>query len=232
VIVVRFADDIVLGFQHRSEAVRFLADLQDRFRRFGLELHPDKTRLIAFGRFAAKERKRRGEAGKPETFDFLGFTHICDKTRFGKFIVLRQTKRTRMRAKLAELKQELRHRMHHSIPEVGQWLRAVVRGHYQYYGVPRNGPALHLFRRQVIRLWCRTLRRRSHKHRVTWARMGRLAASWLPTPRICHPYPEQRLARYYPRQEYPEQRLARYYPRQEPSALAAHAGICGGGGQR
>jgi len=194
VITVRYVDDFVVGFQYRSEAEQCLAELRERFREFGLELHPDKTRLIEFGRFAADNRRGPGGGGaKPETFSFLGFTHICDRTRKGKFIVLRQTERKRMRAKLRELKQELRRRLHHPVPEVGQWLRAVVRGHFQYFGVPRNGPALMLFRHQVAVLWIRSLRRRSQKHRVTWKRMGRLFSCWLPTARIYHPYPEQRL---------------------------------------
>lgn len=192
VIVVRWADDFIVGFQHRSEAEQCLAELRERFRKFGLELHPDKTRLIECGRHAGGNR-RGGGGGKPGTFNFLGFTHICDKTRKGKFIVLRQTQRKRMRAKLREVKQELRRRLHDPVPEVGQWLRAVVRGHFRYYGVPRNGPALTLFRQQVVVIWLRSLRRRSQKHRVTWARIGRLAARWLPTARIHHPYPEQRL---------------------------------------
>jgi len=194
VIVVRFADDIILGFQHRSEAEQCLAELRERFRKFGLELHPDKTRLIEFGRHAADNHKRRGGGrGKPETFQFLGFTHICDRTRTGKFIVLRQTERKRMRAKLREIQLELRRRLHHPVPEVGQWLNAVVRGHFQYYGVPRNGPALTLFRNRVVVLWLRALRRRSQKHRATWVRMRRLGNRWLPYARIHHPYPEQRL---------------------------------------
>ena len=192
VIVVRWADDFIVGFQHRSEAEQCLAELRERFRKFGLELHPDKTRLIEFGRHAGGNR-RGGGGGKPGTFNFLGFTHICDKTRKGKFIVLRQTQRERMRAKLREVTQELRRRLHDPVPEVGQWLRAVVRGHFRYYGVPRNGPALTLLRQQVVGLWLRSLRRRSQKHRVTWERMWRLASRWLPTARIHHPYPEQRL---------------------------------------
>jgi group II intron reverse transcriptase/maturase len=192
VIVVRFADDIVVGFQHRTDAERFLGDLRERYRKFNLELHPDKTRLIEFGRFAAGNRRGRDQ-GKPETFDFLGFTHSCSKTRNGKFTVLRQTMRRRLRAKLRELKLELRRRLHDPVPDVGGWLGTVVRGHTRYFGVPRNGPALRLFYRQVTWLWLRTLRRRSQKHRVTWARMRRLASRWLPSPRIVHPYPDQRL---------------------------------------
>jgi group II intron reverse transcriptase/maturase len=192
VIVVRFADDIVVGFQHRTDAERFLGDLRERYRKFNLELHPDKTRLIEFGRFAAGNRRGRDQ-GKPETFDFLGFTHSCSKTRNGKFTVLRQTMRRRLRAKLRELKLELRRRLHDPVPDVGGWLGTVVRGHTRYFGVPRNGPALRLFYRQVTWLWLRTLRRRRQKHRVTWARMRRLASRWLPSPRIVHPYPDQRL---------------------------------------
>ncbi len=188
VVVVRWADDFVVGFQHRTEAERFLAELRERFAKFGLELHPDKTRLIEFGRFAESNRRGRG-GGKPETFDFLGFTHSCAKTRAGKFTVLRQTMRQRLRTKLSEVKAELRRRMHDPVPEQGAYLRSVVRGHCQYYGVPLNGPALKAFRYAVGWIWCRTLRRRSQRHRLTWSRMRRLINRWLPTPRICHPYP-------------------------------------------
>ena len=186
-IVVRFADDFVAGFQHRWEAKRFLAELRKRFQRFGLELHPDKTRLIEFGRFAAANRKRRG-LGKPETFNFLGFTHICGKTRKGKFAVFRRTMRQRLRAKLKAVKAELRRRMHDPIPLVGAYLRSVVAGHMRYYGVPRNGAALSSFRRAVGWLWWRTLQRRSQTGRVTRARMLRLIARWLPLARICRPW--------------------------------------------
>lgn len=192
VILVRFADDFVAGFEHRADAERFLADLRERFLKFHLELHADKTRLIEFGRFAAENRARRGQ-GKPETFAFLGFTHICGKTRKGKFQVLRQTMRKRMQAKLTALKAELRRRLHSPIPHVGGWLRTVLLGHYRYYGVPGNGPALSTFSHQVARLWFRTLRRRSQRTRVTWARLARLARIWLPSPKIHHPYPQQRL---------------------------------------
>ena len=192
-IVVRFADDIVLGFQERSDAERFWKELAERLRKFRLELHPDKTRLLEFGPFAAENRKRRGE-GKPETFDFLGFTHICGKKRSnGMFTVLRQTIRKRLQAKLGEVKAELKRRMHHPIPEVGQWLRAVVEGHTRYYGVPMNGPALFLFRFRVGRLWRRTLSRRSQTGRLSWDRMRRLLDRWLPPVRFCHPYPLRRL---------------------------------------
>jgi group II intron reverse transcriptase/maturase len=192
VIIVRFADDIEVGFQDRQDAERFREELRKRFHQFHLELHPDKTRLIEFGRFAARDRRRRGE-GKPESFDFLGFTHTCDRTRSGKFIVLRQTRRDRMQAKLREIKQELRYRLHDPIPSVGQWLRSVVQGHFQYYAVPRNQPKLHAFKYQVYRLWLRALRRRSHRYRITGERMNRLADRWLPAVRVLHPYPEQRL---------------------------------------
>jgi group II intron reverse transcriptase/maturase len=192
VIVVRFADDFVVGFEHRHEAERFLTELGERFARFGLELHVGKTRLIEFGRFAGCNRQRRGD-GKPETFDFLGFTHICGRTRRGKFTVLRRTMRKRLQAKLKAVKVELRRRMHESIPEQGAYLRAVVAGHVRYYGVPLNGRAIGVFRRAVARLWWRTLRRRSHKHRLPWARMKRHVDRWLPPARICHPYPLARL---------------------------------------
>jgi len=192
VIIIRYADDICAGFQTKADAERFLRDLRERFRKFNLELHPDKTRLIEFGRFAAENRKRRGR-GKPETLDFLGFTHCCGKKRNGKFAVLRQTKRKRMRAKLKEIKQELRLRMHDPVPEVGAWLKSVVRGHMQYFSVPRNQTAVGLFRIEVIKLWFRTLRRRSQKTRVNWERMKRLVKRWIPNARVMHPYPEQRL---------------------------------------
>ncbi len=192
VIVVRFADDIVLGFQHRDEAVRFQAELAERLRKFNLELHPEKTRLVEFGRFAAERRKRRGN-GKPETFDFLGFTHICGQTRKGWFQVRRKTMRKRVRAKLKEVKVFLWRRMHDPVPEVGRWLGSVVSGHAQYYGVPGNSSALTKFRYEVVRLWRCTLSRRSQKGYVTWPEVTRLARRWLPIPRICHPYPAQRL---------------------------------------
>ena len=193
VIVVRFADDIVIGFQNKSEAERFWAELIERMRKFRLELHPEKTRLLEFGPFAAENRKRRRQ-GKPETFNFLGFTHICGKKRSnGRFTVVRQTIRKRLQAKLNEVKAELRRRMHDPIPEVGTWLGSVVGGHIRYYGVPMNGPALIIFRYQVGRLWHRALSRRSHKGRVLWDRMRRLIDRWLPPVRIYHPYPLRRL---------------------------------------
>ncbi len=193
VIVVRFADDIVLGFQVKSDAERFWAELKERFRKFALELHPEKTRLLEFGPLAAGNRKRR-EEGKPETFNFLGFTHICGKKRSnGMFTVLRQTMRKRLQAKLSEVKTELRRRMHYPIPKVGQWLRAVVSGHFRYYGVPMNSTALALFRFRTGWLWQRALSRRSQNGRVPWDRMRRLIDRWLPPVRICHAYPLRRL---------------------------------------
>jgi group II intron reverse transcriptase/maturase len=193
VIVVRFADDIVLGFQNKSDAERFWKELAERFGKFRLELHPEKTRLLEFGPFAAQNRRRRGQ-GKPETFNFLGFTHICGKKRSnGRFTVLRQTIRKRLQAKLSEVKAELRRRMHDPIPEVGKWLRSVVGGHIRYYGVPMNDRALSTFRFQVGRLWHRSLSRRSQNGRVLWDRMRRLINRWLPPARVCHPYPLRRL---------------------------------------
>jgi group II intron reverse transcriptase/maturase len=192
-IVVRFADDIVLGFQERSDAERFWKELVERLHKFRLELHPDKTRLLEFGPYAAENRKRRGE-GKPETFEFLGFTHICGKKRSnGMFTVLRQTIRRRLQAKLREVKAELKRRMHDPVPEVAKWLRSVVEGHNRYYGVPMNAPALHVFRFQVVGLWRRALSRRSQSGRVLWDRMLRIVNRWLPIPHIHHPYPLRRL---------------------------------------
>jgi RNA-directed DNA polymerase len=193
VIVVRFADDIVIGFNHKADAEQFRAELTERMRKFNLELHPEKTRLLEFGPFAIQNRQRRGE-GKPETFNFLGFTHICVKKRSnGMYTVLRQTIRKRLQAKLNAVKAELRRRMHEPIPEQGKWLQAVVRGHLRYYGVPMNNPALALFRFQVGRLWHRSLSRRSQNGRVLWDRMRRLIARWLPLPTVCHPYPLRRM---------------------------------------
>ncbi len=192
VIFVRYADDTVAGFQHRSEAVAFLADMRARLARFGLELHPKKTRLIEFGRYATERRGSRG-LGKPETFDFLGFTHICGKTKKGEFQVVRRTMQARLRGKLQAVKHELRRRWHHSIPEVGSWLRLVLIGHYRYYGVPDNSRSLAAFQSGVMRHWRFRLSRRSQKGHVTWVRLYRLVRRWLPTPRIYHPYPEQRL---------------------------------------
>jgi group II intron reverse transcriptase/maturase len=193
VIVVRFADDIVVGFQSKSDAERFWAELIERLRKFRLELHPEKTRLLEFGPFADENRRRRGE-GQPETFNFLGFTHICGKKRSnGRYTVVRQTIRKRLQAKLNEVKAELRRRMHDPIPEVGKWLGLVVGGHIRYYGVPMNSPALKLFRFRVGWLWHRALSRRSQKGRVLWERMRRLIDRYLPPAHIYHPYPLRRL---------------------------------------
>jgi len=191
VIVVRYADDFVLGFQHEADATRFLAGLRERLERFGLEVHPDKTRLMRFGKFAAADRRARRE-GKPDTFDFLGFTHICGKTRAGKFLLLRHTSKKRMRDKLKALREELLRRRHRPVPEQGQWIEAVVRGYFAYHAVPTNVDRLGSFRTQVVRLWLRALRRRSQRHRLDWVRMARLAARWVPPARVLHPYPWNR----------------------------------------
>lgn len=193
VIIVRYADDFIVGFQHKGDAEKFTRALSARLDKFNLELSAEKTRLIEFGRFAAERRAKRGE-GKPETFNFLGFTHICSKTRQGRFCVLRKTMTKKVRAKLKALKEELRRRLHGRVADTGRWLGAVLAGYYQYYGVPRNYPSLKAFRREVIDLWRRALRRRSDKkQKITWDRMYDLADRWLPKPRIVHPYPNQRL---------------------------------------
>src|ERR671925_345 len=191
VILTRFADDYVAGFEHREDAERFLADLRDRFAKFGLELHPDKTRLIEFGRFAAHDRAMHGDR-KPETFEFLGLTHICAKDRHGRFKLKRVTSKKKMRAKLRSVKAEMRRRMHRPVPEQGRWLARVLTGHYNYYAVPDNSEALRAFRYRVIRHWRQALRHRSQKGRVTWERTRRLADRWLPRPRILHPWPSVR----------------------------------------
>jgi len=194
VIIVRWADDFVVGFEHREDAEQFWSDLRDRLTKFGLELNAEKTRLIEFGRHAARDRASRG-LGKPETFQFLGFTHVCGKTRKTKrFKLTRLTDAKRMRAKLLAIKREMWKRMHHPIPEQGRWLARVLAGHYNYYAVPDNIEALSAFRYLLIRHWLKSLRRRSQKHRMDWARMDRLADQWLPLPRILHPWPEQRFA--------------------------------------
>ncbi len=191
-VIVRFADDFVAGFEHQADAQRFLADLRERFAKFCLELHPDKTRLIEFGRNAARKRKARG-VGKPETFDFLGFTHICGKTKkSGRFWLKRVTISKRMRAKLREVKTELMRRRHLPIPEQGKWLGSVVRGHLAYYAVPGNTDTVAAFRTQVTRHWFKALRRRSQRHRLNWTRMSRLEKRWLPPARVQHPFPDVR----------------------------------------
>jgi RNA-directed DNA polymerase len=198
VIIVRWADDFIVGFEHRMDAEKFLAGLRERLAKFGLELHPDKTRLIEFGRFAATSRARRG-LGKPETFDFLGLTHICAKSKNGRFWLKRITISKRMRAKLKTVKDQLRQRMHEPIPEQGRWLAAVVRGHMNYYAVPGNLQAVAAFRDQVVRHWLKTLRRRGQKTRTDWARMHRITTRWLPPARVMHPFPQARFAATHPR---------------------------------
>jgi|HubBroStandDraft_1064217.scaffolds.fasta_scaffold75711_2 RNA-directed DNA polymerase len=199
VIIVRYADDFVMGFQHRDDAERCLQELRGRFVKFGLELHPEKTRLLEFGRFAAERRAKRG-LGKPETFTFLGFTHLCGKTRRGAFTIKRQTSTKRMRAKLQEIKTRLRRLMHDQVAYVGNWLRSVVQGWFNYHAVPGNSRCLDTFRTQCARMWLVVLRRRSQKgRRWTWERMARLIRRWLPSARILHPYPNQRLIVIHPR---------------------------------
>jgi len=214
VVLVRYADDIVAGFEHRHDAERFLSELRERVERFALSLHPDKTRLLEFGRHAAEDRQRRG-LGKPETFNFLGFTHICGRSRRGGFVLRRMTRRDRMRARLRALKVELRRRMHIPIPEQGRWLGQVLRGYFAYHAVPTNSARLNAFRYHVTVLWRRTLRRRSQKDWTSWERISRLAAAYLPLPRIRHPWPSAR--------------FAVRHPRWEPGARIAPAGICAGG---
>jgi group II intron reverse transcriptase/maturase len=197
VVVVRYADDTVLGFQAQTEADRFLEDLRERLGKFGLELHPDKTRRIEFGRYAEYNRKRGGE-GKPETFDFLGFTHISGKDRRGRFAVKRHTIGRRLRKKLQELKQQLRQRRHEVVAETGKWLRSVVQGFSNYHAVPGNLERLQTFRTRLIRLWHTQLRRRSQRHRIDWERMGKLGERWLPVPQVLHPWPSVRFAAQHP----------------------------------
>jgi group II intron reverse transcriptase/maturase len=216
VILVRYADDIVAGFAHRSDAERFLAELGPRLAQFALALHPDKTRLIEFGRFAAANRGKRG-LGKPETFNFLGFTHICGRSRKGRFQLRRKSRADRMRAKLRELKEELRWRWHEPLAVQGQWLKQVLTGWYNYHAVPTNIVALSTFRHHLVGLWLRALRRRSQKDHTTWRTMGRIAQEWLPMPRILHPWPSDR--------------FAVTHPRWEPDALIGHVRFCAGGRQ-
>jgi group II intron reverse transcriptase/maturase len=198
VIVVRYADDIVVGFEHEADARRFWDAMRTRFEQFGLELHGEKTRLLEFGRHAAGRRRRRG-LGKPETFTFLGFIFICGRSRRGAFLLHRKTRADRMRARLQELKRTLCKRMHATIPEQGKWLKSVVTGYSAYHAVPTNIRALGRFRYHVMRLWLRTLRRRSQKDKMTWARLSEIAGDWLPTPRILHPWPSERFAVKHPR---------------------------------
>jgi group II intron reverse transcriptase/maturase len=193
VIVVRYADDSVLGFQYQEEADRFLSDFRERLGKFGLELHPDKTRRIEFGRFAESNRKRKGK-GKPETFDFLGFTHISGKTSQGHFTVRRKTMAKRLRAKLQALKGKLVERRHEPVPETGKWLKSVVQGYFNFHAVPGNLDRLGVFRERLSRYWRHQLMRRSQKHRLNWERMHRLLERWFPRPRQLHPLPAVRFA--------------------------------------
>ena len=197
-IMVRYADDLVVGFQHENDARRFWDAMRERLREFSLSLHPDKTRLIEFGRFAAQNCKKRGLA-KPETFKFLGFVLICGKSRRGDFQIKRKSRRDRMRAKLQEIKEGLRRQMHWPIPETGKWLGQIVAGYFAYHAVPTNSAAISAFRYHVIILWHRRLRRRSQRTRLVWTRMAKLADEFLPRPRILHPWPSVRFAVRHPR---------------------------------
>jgi group II intron reverse transcriptase/maturase len=190
-VIVRWADDFTVGFEHREDAERFLADLRERFAQFALELNAEKTRLIEFGRYAARDRQARG-LGRPETFDFLGFTHCCAKNRSGGFMLRRTTIKKRMAAKLREVKTELMRRRHLPIPEQGRWLASVVRGHLAYYAVPGNIDTVVAFRTQATRHWYKALRRRSQRTSLNWERMNRLSIRWLPPARIQHPWPDAR----------------------------------------
>jgi len=216
-VPVRYADDVIVGFEHERDARRFWNELRERLQKFALSLHPEKTRLIEFGRLAVQNRRARG-LGKPKTFDFLGFTFICGKSRKGKFLIKRKTRRDRMRTKLRTIKEEMRRRMHQSIPQQGKWLRQVVIGYFNYHAVPTNFRALVVFRDEVTRAWRRRLSRRSQKGALTWARMLELAADWLPKPHICHPWPNQR--------------FAVTHPRWEPYAGKPHVRFCAGGAQQ
>jgi group II intron reverse transcriptase/maturase len=215
-LIVRYADDIVVGFQHKAEADRFRGELTQRLADFALQLHPDKTRLIEFGRFAAANRRGRG-LGKPEPFDFLGFTHICGRSRKGWFQLRRQSRRDRLRAKLREIRDSLWANRHAPIDEQGSWLKHVMTGWFAYQAVPCNGPSLNLFRNGVIWHWRRALRRRGQRDTTSWADIFRLAARWLPKARILHPWPNQR--------------YAVNHPRWEPDALIGHVRFCAGGAQ-
>ncbi len=194
VVIIRYADDWLTGFQYQNEATRFRQELQERLAKFGLEMHNEKTRLLEFGRFASANRTKRGD-GKPETFDFLGFTHICARTRKNdRFTVRRKTIAKRLRAKLKEVRKEIKRRMHTPVPAQGKWLRSVIFGHLNYYAVPGNRKSVDTFRTEIMRSWFRALRRRSQKGRnLTWERIKRLVKTWLPTAKIKHPYPSQRL---------------------------------------
>jgi group II intron reverse transcriptase/maturase len=216
-IIVRYADDAIFGFQRQDDALRFWTALKARLAQFALALHPTKTRLLAFGRYVAAQRQRRG-LGKPETFAFLGLRHICARTRNGRYKLRRHTDMKRMRVKLREIKDTLRWHRHKPIAEQGAWLQSVLRGYYAYYAVPTNGRPLAAFREQVKRLWLKSLRRRSDKHRMTWDRMLRLAARWLPQPRIVHPWPDAR--------------FDVKHPKEEPDGVKPHVRICTGGARQ
>jgi len=198
VVVVRYADDLVVGFQNKADAERFLKEFGDRLAKFGLELHPEKTRLLEFGRFAAVDRRKRGEK-KPETFTFLGFVHQCGTSPRGRFMVWRQTANKRMVAKLKQIKQTLSRRMHEPLEQIGTWLRSVSKGYYQYHAVPGNLRAMNAFRHRLRRLWRSTLRHRSQRPNVGWQRIGPLFDRWLPAPRVLHPYPDARFDATHPR---------------------------------
>jgi RNA-directed DNA polymerase len=213
-IVVRYADDVIVGFERGEEASRFLDALKARFAEFALALHPEKTRIVEFGRFAAERRKERG-LGKPETFNFLGFTFICGKSRDGKFLVERKSRRDRVRAKLKEIKEELRRCMHARIADQGGWLGRVVSGYFNYHAVPTNNRAIAAFHHHVLEIWRRTLKRRSQKDNTTWPRMTKLGDQWLPKPRVLHPWPTQR--------------FVAKHPRWEPYAGKPHVRFCAGG---
>ena len=215
-IIVRYADDIIVGFQHESDARRFWDAMRDRLGELALSLHPDKTRLIEFGRHAAANRERRG-LRKPETFAFLGFTFICSQSRKGGFLIKRKTRADRMRAKLKQIKEGLRQRMHHTIAEQGRWLGQVVAGYFRYFAVPTNNRALSAFRYHILDLWRRTLQRRSQQDRTKWDQMGGLAREFLPPPRVLHPWPRDR--------------FAVKHPRWEPYAGKPPVRFCAGGAQ-
>lgn len=190
--MVRYADDSVLGFQYEGDAKRFLAAMQERFGKFGLVLHPEKTRLIEFGRYAEQRRKQRGQ-GRPETFDFLGFTHCCAQTRHGWFKILRLTARKRMRATLAAIRETLKRRRHEPVGLVGRWLTRVMQGYFNYHAIPDNLKRLSGFRSEVCRAWRQALCRRSQRHQITWVRFGYLIRKFIPPCRQVHPYPSRRL---------------------------------------
>lgn len=199
VVIVRYADDAVLGFQKHKDARECLAALHQRLEQFGLKVHPEKTRLVRFGRLALKQYEERPDRGKPGTFDFLGFTHYIGRLHTGKDAVMRKTKRKRQIAQLKRVKQELRKRLHDRPAETGRWLRRVVQGHINYYGVPFNHRAISQFVEEVKRLWLKALRRRSQRHSMTWERFKPLCERWVPKPRVVHPYPLQRFYAKHPR---------------------------------